>query len=67
MKKKRTYGSTDVEKIDPLAIVQLVLTMVLGDNYISPWTTITSPHLADKPTEASLTLAGLPCEGQAGA
>jgi transposase len=27
MKKKRTYGSTDVEKIDPLAIVQLVLTM----------------------------------------
>jgi transposase len=27
MKKKRTYGSTDVEKIDPLAIVQLVLTV----------------------------------------
>jgi len=27
MKKKRTYGSLDVEKIDPLSIVQLVLTI----------------------------------------
>jgi hypothetical protein len=27
MKKKRTYGSVDVEKIDPLAIVRLVATM----------------------------------------
>jgi transposase len=27
MKKKRTYGSVDVEKIDPLAIVKMVLTI----------------------------------------